>query len=69
VPGSFFTPTPTMGVFFWVKWVKTDTYSWSNFKTAMNASWGTSTVPMAFIRFLPFACFCNSFFLRETSPP
>ena len=36
-----------------------------NFKTAMKASCGTSTLPMAFIRFLPFACFFNSFFFLE----
>ena len=37
--------------------------------TAMKASCGTLTLPMAFIRFLPSACFFKSFFLRETSPP
>ena len=40
-----------------------------SFNTAMKASWGTSTLPMAFIRFLPFACFFSSFFFREISPP
>ena len=35
----------------------------------MKASWGTSTLPMAFIRFLPLACFFRSFFYREISPP
>lgn len=37
--------------------------------TAWNASWGTWTFPMVFMRFLPFACFCSSFFFRLTSPP
>ena len=37
--------------------------------TARNASWGTSTPPTFFIRFLPFFCFSSSFRLRETSPP
>ena len=40
-----------------------------SFNTAMKASWGTSTLPMAFIRFLPLACFFSSFFFREMSPP
>lgn len=44
-------------------------YYCSNFNTAINASWGTSTVPIAFIRFLPLACFCSNFFFREISPP
>ena len=42
---------------------------WLSFKTAMKASWGTSTLPIAFMRFLPLACFLSSFFLREMSPP
>ena len=29
---------------------------------AMNASWGTSTLPRLFMRFLPSACFFSSFF-------
>lgn len=37
--------------------------------TAMKASCGTSTLPSAFMRFLPSACFCSSFFLRLMSPP
>jgi hypothetical protein len=44
-------------------------YPLSNFKTAIKAACGTSTVPKDFIRFLPLACFCNSFFFREISPP
>lgn len=44
-------------------------YSRSIFNTAMKADWGTSTVPIAFMRFLPAACFFSSFFLREMSPP
>ena len=40
-----------------------------SFSTAMKASWGTSTLPMAFIRFLPLACFFSNFFFREMSPP
>lgn len=30
--------------------------SFSSFNTAMNASWGTSTLPIAFILFFPSAC-------------
>ncbi len=37
--------------------------------TAMNASCGTETRPTDFMRFLPLACFCRSFFFREMSPP
>jgi predicted metal-binding membrane protein len=37
--------------------------------TAKNASWGTSTRPTCFIRFLPSFCLPRSFFLREMSPP
>jgi hypothetical protein len=36
---------------------------------AMKASWGTSTRPTIFIRFLPSFCFSSSFRLREMSPP
>ena len=36
---------------------------------AMNASWGTSTRPTIFMRFLPSFCFSNSLRLREMSPP
>src|SRR5690606_20759055 len=36
---------------------------------AMKASCGTSTRPMAFIRFLPSFCFSRSLRLREMSPP
>lgn len=45
------------------------TTSFSNRKMAMNASWGTSTLPTDFIRFLPSACFFSNFFLRVMSPP
>lgn len=38
-------------------------------KTAKNASWGNSTVPTAFMRFLPSFCFSRSLRLREMSPP
>ncbi len=38
-------------------------------RTAWKASCGTWTLPMVFIRFLPLACFCSSFFFRDTSPP
>ena len=41
----------------------------STLSTARNASWGISTLPTCFMRFLPSFCFCNSFFLRDTSPP
>ena len=37
--------------------------------TLTKASWGTSTLPNTFMRFLPSACFFSSFFLRLTSPP
>ena len=36
---------------------------------AMNASWGTSTRPTIFIRFLPSFCFSSSLRLRLMSPP
>ena len=39
------------------------------FKMARNASCGTSTEPMAFMRFLPSFCFSSSLRLREISPP
>ncbi len=38
-------------------------------RTLRKASCGTSTEPMAFIRFLPAFCFSRSLRLRETSPP
>ncbi len=41
----------------------------STFKMAMNASCGTSTLPMAFMRFLPAFCFSSSLRLRVMSPP
>src|SRR5690606_41427205 len=41
----------------------------STFSTARKASWGISTLPTCFIRFLPSFCFWRSFFLRDTSPP
>ena len=36
---------------------------------ATKASWGTSTRPTIFIRFLPSFCFSSSFRLRVMSPP
>jgi hypothetical protein len=39
------------------------------FNTAMNADCGTSTLPIAFIRFFPSACLFSSFFFRLMSPP
>ena len=36
---------------------------------AMKASWGTSTRPTIFIRFLPSFCFSRSLRLRVMSPP
>ena len=36
---------------------------------AMNASWGTSTRPTIFMRFLPSFCFSSSLRLRVMSPP
>ena len=41
----------------------------STLRIAMKASCGTSTEPMAFIRFLPSFCFSSSLRLREMSPP
>ena len=38
-------------------------------RAAMNASWGTSTRPTIFIRFLPSFCFSRSLRLRVMSPP
>lgn len=38
-------------------------------RAAMNASWGTSTRPTIFIRFLPSFCFSSSLRLRVMSPP
>ncbi len=36
---------------------------------ATKASWGTSTRPMVFMRFLPSFCFSSSLRLRVMSPP
>ena len=44
------------------------TYS-STLRIAIKASCGTSTEPMAFMRFLPSFCFSSSLRLREISPP
>ena len=41
----------------------------SRFRTARNASCGTSTEPTCFIRFLPFFCCSSSFRFRVMSPP
>ena len=41
----------------------------STCKIARKASWGTSTDPICFIRFLPAFCFSSSLRLREMSPP
>ena len=41
----------------------------STFRMAMNASCGTSTLPMFFMRFLPAFCFSSSLRLRLMSPP
>ncbi len=38
-------------------------------RAEMNASWGTSTRPMFFIRFFPSFCFSSSLRLRVMSPP
>jgi len=38
-------------------------------RAAMKASWGTSTRPTIFIRFLPSFCFSSSLRLRVMSPP
>ena len=35
----------------------------------MKASWGTSTLPTIFMRFLPSFCFSSSLRLRLMSPP
>ena len=44
-------------------------YSSPSLSTARNASCGTSTLPMAFMRFLPAFCFSRSLRLRVMSPP
>ena len=50
--------------------VSPHTYSSSpNFKSAKNASCGTSTRPTRFIRRFPSACFSSNFRFRDTSPP
>ena len=49
-------------------WEVRATYS-STLRIAMKASCGTSTEPMAFMRFLPSFCFSSSLRLREMSPP
>ncbi len=41
----------------------------STLRIAMKASCGTSTEPMAFMRFLPSFCFSSNLRLREMSPP
>ena len=41
----------------------------ATFRTARNASWGMSTRPTRFMRFLPSFCFSRSLRLREMSPP
>ena len=38
-------------------------------RAAMNASYGTSTWPSIFMRFLPAFCFSSSLRLRVMSPP
>ena len=44
-------------------------FSVSPESAAMNASWGTSTRPTIFMRFLPSFCFSSSLRLRVMSPP
>ena len=44
-------------------------YSSSSFRTAMNASGVTSTLPRRRIFFFPSFCFSRSFFFRVISPP
>ena len=44
-------------------------HSSSTLSTARNASCGTSTLPICFMRFLPSFCFSSSLRLREMSPP
>ena len=41
----------------------------SSSSTARKASWGTSTMPICFMRFLPSFCFSRSLRLRLMSPP
>ena len=38
-------------------------------KTLIKTSDGTDTLPICFIFFFPFFCFCNNLFFRVTSPP
>ena len=44
-------------------------YSSPNRSAARKASWGISTDPTIFIRFLPAFCFSSSFRFRVMSPP
>src|SRR5690625_4469299 len=44
-------------------------YLSSTCKMAKNASWGISTLPTCFMRFLPAFCFSSNLRLREISPP
>ena len=54
----------------WVRpWHQTSTYCSSIFSTAMNASWGISTLPTRFMRRLPSRCFSSSLRFRVMSPP
>ena len=46
-----------------------DVHSVSDFRTARKALCGMVTLPIIFIRFLPFFCFSRSFRFREMSPP
>ncbi len=48
-------------------------YMWRSYsparRTSMKADWGMLTLPISFIRFLPFFCFSQSLRLRVISPP
>ena len=44
-------------------------HSLPTFRTLRKASWGMSTRPIDFMRFLPSFCLASSFRFRETSPP
>ena len=54
-----------VGRYFLVAWAPAP----SEESAAMKASWGTSTRPTIFIRFLPSFCFSRSLRLRVMSPP
>ena len=70
--GSFPQLTVNRGLLVWCARSHQGHYfCWSSptRSTARKASWGMSTLPMRFIRFLPSFCFSSNLRLREMSPP